>query len=40
MKLEIKSQMAKEAMEVQKLIAKTTMEMEKHWISNILKAQL
>jgi hypothetical protein len=28
--------MAKEAMEVQKSITKMTMEMEEHWIQNIL----
>jgi hypothetical protein len=32
--------MAKEAMEVQKLIPKTTMGMEEHWTWNILQTQL
>jgi hypothetical protein len=31
MKLKIQSQLPKEAMEVQKLIAKVTMGMEEHW---------
>jgi hypothetical protein len=31
MELEIKSQLAKKAMEMQKLIAKATMEMEERW---------